>query len=151
MVGLLTDLIMRFVRLFRFVQLSTQDKVLFLKALLLITGFRLGLWLMPFQRVAAITRHVRCEPQATVAPARIFWAVQTASRFVPRATCLVQALAARSLLTKSGFPARMRLGVTKSANGRLEAHAWTECSEAPAAPPTQAERYTPILSLDWSK
>ena len=53
------------------------------------------------------------------------WAVQVASCYVPRATCLTQALAAQALLGFGGIPAAVRIGVAKETED-FEAHAWLE-------------------------
>jgi hypothetical protein len=55
----------------------------------------------------------------------VAWAVAVASRFVPKATCLVQALAGQALLARRGHAARLHIGVSKP-EGRFEAHAWLE-------------------------
>lgn len=52
--------------------------------------------------------------------------VVRASRFVPAATCLAQALAARDLLARRGIGTDLRLGVARGADGRMTAHAWLE-------------------------
>ena len=54
------------------------------------------------------------------------WAVRTASRCVPAATCLAQALAAFVLMARRGHPVRVCIGVARGDGGRLEAHAWVE-------------------------
>lgn len=45
---------------------------------------------------------------------------------IPRATCLPQALAGEALLVRNGHAAELILGVAKTPQGRLEAHAWVE-------------------------
>ena len=60
-------------------------------------------------------------------PESIGWAVTTASRYVPGAKCLAQAIVAETLLLQSGFPAHIHVGVTKPGESRLRAHAWVEC------------------------
>ena len=59
-------------------------------------------------------------------PTRIAWAVCVASHFVPRATCLVRALAAHRLLAKHGHVSDLRIGVAKSVATGFTAHAWVE-------------------------
>lgn len=57
-------------------------------------------------------------------PARIVWAVRTASRYLPGTrTCLIQALAAGTLLWRNGHDARVHIGVT-STETPFRAHAW---------------------------
>lgn len=56
----------------------------------------------------------------------IAWAVTTAARYVPGATCLTQALAAQRLHTRSGCATELRLGATKGPDDVFRAHAWLE-------------------------
>lgn len=57
--------------------------------------------------------------------ARIAWALATASRFVPwRSDCLIQAIAAMTWAERFGLSAQMHLGVRKSGQSAIEAHAW---------------------------
>jgi hypothetical protein len=55
---------------------------------------------------------------------RIAWAVRVASRLVPAATCLPQALTAQYLFVQHGYPAELQIGAAKRPDGTLEAHAW---------------------------
>ena len=57
---------------------------------------------------------------------RICWAVRIASRYLPRASCLTQPLAASFLLQRRGQPTTLRVGVAKNVRGHFEAHAWLE-------------------------
>lgn len=57
---------------------------------------------------------------------RVRCAVTTASRYVPRTTCLTRALTALDLLHRQRLPGELRIGVAKGPGGRLEAHAWVE-------------------------
>ena len=57
---------------------------------------------------------------------RVVWSVSSASRFVPAATCLPQAIVAKSLLKRHGCPATLRLGVAMDSRQQLVAHAWVE-------------------------
>jgi hypothetical protein len=55
---------------------------------------------------------------------QLAWAIKVASLFVPKATCLPQALATQFLLIQHAYPADLKIGVTRNAEGKLEAHAW---------------------------
>jgi len=57
---------------------------------------------------------------------RRIWAVRTASRCFPPASCLTQALAAQVLLASAGIGACVQIGVSKVKSEALEAHAWLE-------------------------
>ena len=75
------------------------------------------------------------------------WAVQVASRYVPRATCLTQALTAQALLGFGGIPTSVRIGVAKEAGG-FEAHAWVESGGKILMGGTEsAQKYTQMLSF----
>jgi hypothetical protein len=54
-------------------------------------------------------------------------AVTRASRYVPGASCLVQAIVTSRLLNREGYDSVIRVGVQSPNNGGLLAHAWVEC------------------------
>ena len=93
---------------------------------------RLGLWVVPFRALQRAAERLGRPLSGSVDPPpgeadRIGWAVGSAARFVPRASCLTQALAAKTLLARRGHPAEVRLGVARDERGRFLAHAWVEC------------------------
>ena len=51
-------------------------------------------------------------------------AVEGVTRFVPRATCLVQAMTAALLLTRAGEPVELVMGTPHTREGDFSAHAW---------------------------
>jgi hypothetical protein len=60
---------------------------------------------------------------------RTAWSVLAASRFVPFASCLTQALAGQVLLARQGVHSEIRLGVRQGQRGSLMAHAWLVCDD----------------------
>jgi len=116
----------------KFLRLASMDRHLLIKAVLLVGAVRLGLWLLPFRvlrRMLEIPKRKTAEFQKTNPAAsldRFIWAVKVASQYVPAATCLTQAFATQTLLTRNGHPADLRIGVLKTQEGQLEAHAWVE-------------------------
>jgi len=92
-----------------------------------VVGIRLALWLIPYRR---LERLVLQRPQGSatllVPPARVGLAVRRASRVVPRASCLVQSLAAGWLLRKAGHTPQLQIGV-RGGTQDFAAHAWLEC------------------------
>jgi len=74
-------------------------------------------------------------------------AVMTASRYIPHATCLVQAIAMQALLAHNGYSSQLHIGVAKANRGQLQAHAWVEYDGRVVLGATSAQRYTPLLSL----
>lgn len=66
-------------------------------------------------------------------PALMGWALQAWGKRVPwRADCLVQALAARLWLDRSGTAATLRLGARR-VDGAILAHAWLELDGIPVS------------------
>jgi hypothetical protein len=91
--------------------------------------------------------NVSCSPAAPTVPlCTLESAVRRASRVVPGATCLAQALALRRLLFRYGHASTVHIGVT-TADGLFSAHAWVE-SEGMAllCAAAERERYAPLLT-----
>lgn len=107
---------------------------------------RLGLWVLPYRAVhksvARLTRRAGTA-RARHSVEHIVWAVRVASRFIPRATCLTQSLAAQVLLTRHGYPAELCLGVARE-DGQFDAHAWVESNGRVVIGDVDLRRYTPI-------
>lgn len=79
---------------------------------------------------------------------RVAWAVTMASRCVPQATCLTQAIAAQLLLAWRGYPTHLRIGVAKGEGERFRAHAWVESHGRVIIGGSESLlRYTPLPSL----
>ena len=114
-------------RLRKVARLSRRERRLLARAWLTVVAFRGGLTLLPFRWMQrAARRPVRVAAAGEqLAVDRYAWAVDVASRRVPRASCLTQALALQSLLARAGYPSELRIGVAKD-GAALEAHAWLE-------------------------
>src|SRR5262249_39996878 len=116
-------------RLRKFAALSPAERRLFLGAVSLMAAVRVGLWVLPFARIrGAVSAFGRPRARRGGDPpaGRIVWAVAAAAPLVPRATCLVRALAAQALLARRGYATQLRLGAAGGAGRPFEAHAWIE-------------------------
>ena len=117
-------------RLGKFLRLPSPERNLFVRALVIIWVTRLGLWLLPLRILPRIVSRtvtvVVPVPAQGRAAEEIVRAVARASRYVPSATCLTQALAAQALLARHGYAARLRIGIARPGPESLEAHAWVE-------------------------
>ncbi len=118
-------------RLNNFLHLPYADRRLLVKSILLVGAVRLGLWLLPFQILRRyLVRFSRAssksQPVDPVLVDRVAWAVAVSSRFIPRASCLTQALATKALLSRRSQPAVLRIGVIRNESGEFLAHAWVE-------------------------
>jgi hypothetical protein len=115
-------------RVIRFFQLGTWERSILIGSFVWVTLFRLGLWILPFSMTkrwtipSADQVTSKFDKQTVI---EIVRAVRFASKFVPYASCLTQALAARKLLEQHGQSAELKIGVAKGNEG-FEAHAWIE-------------------------
>jgi Transglutaminase-like superfamily len=138
-------------RLYKFLRLAPTHQCLFVKSVLLLWVIRLGLWLLPFQSLQRLLAYMvqggaRLQQESQASIDSIVWAVTVASRYVPAATCLTQALAAQGLLAGRGHSARLCIGVARSAAGQFQAHAWVEYAERVVIGGAEAPvRFTPLL------
>ena len=100
------------------------------KAVTVVALVRVGLSVLRFPKLRAALRPARRRsPLAGIGPLAepddLAWAVAAAGRRIPRATCLVQALALELMLIRSGHAADIEIGVAKE-GGQFEAHAWVQ-------------------------
>jgi hypothetical protein len=134
-------------KLKRFARLAMAERLILIRALLVVGVARATLWLLP---IGAARKAVARAAAGTAghSPERIVWAVRVASRYLPRATCLTQALAAQALLARSGYPSQVEIGVTKDESRRLHAHAWVVCQGQVVLGGQQVERYNPLMTWE---
>jgi hypothetical protein len=111
-------------------ELPRCDRWSFYKALCVVAAIRLSLSIVPFamlrRRLKGLIRVPLRKPIEAGELRRMAWAVRTASRRIPRASCLTQALSLQILLSDVGCPTELRIGMAKSSAGIFEAHAWLE-------------------------
>jgi hypothetical protein len=79
---------------------------------------------------------------------QLVWAVGTASRYLPKATCLAQAMTLQLFLKQSGRQASLHIGVNGSEEGRLNAHAWVVSQGRVLFVGPNLSRYTHLLALE---
>ena len=110
---------------------------------------RAALCLPPFVRLRdyLARRAARHPIRQDIPVAHLVWAVRTTAAYIPRATCLTQALAAKYQLERSGHCARIHIGVAKE-NGQFRAHAWLECEGEIVLGGAVADRYARLLAVD---
>ncbi len=91
-----------------------------------VAGVRLALWLWPYDRVRAHLERRQSASEHRQPLAKVVQFISAVSRYVPGANCLTRAMAAEALLRRHGYPASLRIGVSKNSSDRLQAHAWVE-------------------------
>ena len=137
-------------RLRSWLRLPARERRSVLAALGAVIAVRVLLWLLPY-RLVLRTVHVtarspRGRPAASDGVAhRIARDVGRAARVVPRASCLVQALAGEWLMVRAGAPVALRYGVAFGERG-FEAHAWLESDGRVILGGEEAARFAPLRS-----
>jgi Transglutaminase-like superfamily len=71
-------------------------------------------------------------------------ALRRASRILRVPGCLVRAMAAQAMLRRSGRAAVLTFGVQRYSDGRMAAHAWTECDGVIVCGGDEAARYASL-------
>jgi hypothetical protein len=139
-------------RVRKFFALCPTDRRLIAQALFWVGIARASLWLVPFRTVRAVfARWMRdrdSQTAPTVSSARIAWAITAASRVIPHASCLTQALAALVLLNRYGYSAELKIGVALKDQHALHAHAWVESNEQVIIGDTALDQYTPLAQAN---
>jgi hypothetical protein len=143
-------------KLRKFLRLPSVERRLLIKAGFLLMGMRLALWLLAFPsliRLVERLNHSRSEVLATdpLLVEKIAWAVQTSARYIPKATCLTQALAAQILLRRRGFQADLHIGVARDSSKQFQAHAWIVSDGKVIIGGAEHENYVPFDSLAMSE
>jgi hypothetical protein len=103
-----------------FFRFKRQDRALVLRAMATMV---ISLVRLRAQGVEEVQLWAARPGNGVVEAKRLAWAVMAASRRVPRATCLVQALTLQHLLSKNGHGSELIIGVDNS-EGQFSAHAW---------------------------
>jgi hypothetical protein len=114
-----------------FLRWPRPAKHLAVETALLLWAVRVALWLVPFKWIhRLITRYNRLKAdhgEESLEIARIIPMVVAISRYVPRATCLAQAITAQILLARRHVATTLQIGVAKpDSSDILRAHAWLE-------------------------
>jgi hypothetical protein len=141
-----------FARLRKIRALSAADWMLLPGALRAVLSARARLLLQPFGRVRdwAVAPARKSRPYVhdpAQLAARVGRAVAAASACVPGGrNCLVRAVAVQRMLSRLGLVSELRIGVSKSPAGQLDAHAWVECmGEIVIGGAFESGRYAPLF------
>lgn len=133
-----------------FKTLYTEHKIL-LATSILITAIRLGLWLLPFQKLLVLLdKFSHLNITRRVSLKKILWSVNAVSRYImPGVKCLARALTTQVLMKRYGYKPKLQIGVAKTGTGELEAHAWVEFEGIVAIGNVpDISRFIPLPSLE---
>jgi hypothetical protein len=110
--------------------LSRRERVLLVQAGALVGTVRVALWVLPSRWIIKYVTQLAGESAMRRPPSGhlrdVLWAVEAASRRMPDASCLTQAVTALLLMRRHGYAARFCVGVARAPGGTLDAHAWLE-------------------------
>ena len=138
-------------RIHKFLNLSSSERHLLIKTWILLGVIRLGLELFPFSTLRKLLfklTFLARGPVKDFSVEYLVWSVAVVSPYIPKTTCLSQALTAQFLLQRAGHQARLHIGVNYGIGGRLEAHAWVESQGRILIGGFDINRYTPLLVLE---
>jgi hypothetical protein len=132
-------------------RLPPADRGLLLRTVPLVAAIRVALWVVPLRRVGRLMRIWERLPfsvPANLPVSRLEWAVRAASRRIPMASCLTQALALQYLLMRGGHSSEVHIGVKKDTESGFQSHAWVECEgRTLLSAPYEVVEYSRLLAL----
>jgi len=138
-------------RIHKFLKLSSAEKRLLIRVWILIGTIRLGLEFLSFSTLKEIFINIKSLFAFSIdefSEEQLTWAITVASRYIPRTTCLAQALALQLLLQQAGHQACLHIGVEEAERGSLKAHAWVESQGRILIGGSDLSRYTHLLALE---
>lgn len=119
-------------KLLRLYRKLKSDRWLLFEAFCWLNLVRLGLAFLSFSRLRRFIDKLE-RPTGELGqvdgrnPSKIINAIYTSDRYsLSRSKCLAKALVTKFLLSKSGYICSLKIGVFKTDQGTLEAHAWVE-------------------------
>lgn len=136
-------------RLKRFAQLTATERRILIRVLFVVGIVRAALSVVSTNAARKVAAKAATGASGSVE--QLVWAVRVASRYLRGSTCLTQAVAAQALLTQSGFPSQVEIGVAKDDEDdlrRLQAHAWVVCHGQVVLGGQQPNHYNSIIVLD---
>jgi hypothetical protein len=115
----------------KFLHLPFTDKLLLIRAALLLLSIQVGLALFSFPRIYRWVKRQKStrSPKTKNASATgdICWAITRVGKvFYGDEGCLIQAILGEWWLSQRGVPAKLCIGVSRQPGGPLLAHAWVE-------------------------
>ena len=133
----------------RLANLGPLERRLLPRAVAWIVASRVGLRVLPYRTLSSLLEGAsrRAPVSLPCSAENVNWALGAAARRLPGTQCLAWALACRSLLGQAGISSELRIGVARSAEGRLQAHAWVECGGTTFTWGDDERSYAPLASV----
>jgi hypothetical protein len=109
-----------------FFKLDSSDKKLLFETLYLLIKVKITFLTKSFSKIKESYLKLEVSEERELTVCKMSWALKAVSHYMPGTTCLINALAGYSLLARHGYQGLVKIGVSKSAEGEFEAHAWLE-------------------------
>jgi hypothetical protein len=138
-------------RVHKFFNLSSSEQRLLIKAWILLGVIRLGMELFPFSTLRKLLDRLRFLMggfEKEFSEEQLVWSITVASRYIPKATCLAQALTTQLFLQQAGHQACLHIGVSEAEDGGIKAHAWVESQGRILIGGFDINKYTHLLALE---
>jgi hypothetical protein len=138
---------------FKWLSLSWGERLLLLEATIYLALARFLVSFVPFGRVAPfLGQHAATPPRYQTESCnqaqRVGLAVRTASHYAPwHSTCLMQAIAAKGMLQRRRLHSTLYLGVARTPDQQLEAHAWLQYGPRVLTGAQGRHRYTVVSTF----
>jgi hypothetical protein len=141
------------IRLIRLFRLSASDQRLLISAAVALLSAKICVRMLRLPAARSVVlriQHLGIGARRAH-PDRIVWAVDFASRTVPRMNnCLVRAVAAEALFLRAACPCELKLGAAKDGREFI-AHAWLESEGKVVIGDFELNRYSPFHASDSAK
>jgi hypothetical protein len=141
-------------RLARFLRCSRPDRRLLLEALALLCWARFLIRVAPFRWIAPHLGRPMAESPVDVGEGerrralRMAWAVQAVARHVPLGfVCLPQAIAAKWMLRRRRLPSTLYLGMQRTDELKLTAHAWLRVGDKTVTGRAESIGHTAVVTF----
>lgn len=136
-------------RALRLAALIQAYGLLVLHSLLVVCIVRVALSVTTYRKIAQWMPAIADRHVSETRVRHILRAVVSVAKYVPKASCLTQALSAQYLCGKAGYATSVMIGVAKNKVNDIEAHAWLARDGRVLIGGTLEEigRYTPIADL----
>ncbi|KST67763.1 lasso peptide biosynthesis B2 protein [Mastigocoleus testarum] len=142
-------------QLYQLLKTGYKERKVLLMTSILIAAIRLGLLLLPFQRLLKLLDQFSQQNNTVrLSVRKILWSVNAVSSRIPgiKCKCLARALTTQVLMKRYGHTSKLQIGVAKTAQGNLEAHAWVEVGGVIAIGNIRnISRFIPLSSLEGVK
>lgn len=134
--------------IYKLVQLQRLDKIILIKAIFLTWLVRIILWIFPFSVLRKLISNISKKKRKlnSISLEKLVWALNVASKYSPKSTCLTRSIAGYILFLTHGYQTEIKIGVCKNDKGNIEAHAWLENNENVVIGESK-NNYATILSL----